>query len=235
MISTRFQTLLMHDMRQLHRFGILYAYATVIAMYILVLTQWGQYFPNWLPALIIYTDPAVVGFFFIGGLALLEKSENTRTALSVTPISAANYFWGKTLPLTGLALVATLVISFFLPAETNHFMLAISVVLMSAQFLGIGLFAAFRFKSVTSYLIGAAGYLVPIILPAGFAFIADMPLIAQFWPPAAQLRLILIATQAAPTPDLLSQSILWAITLLGAIAGIWFGIWATNIELGRAK
>ena len=55
----------------------------------------GPHLPAWAPAFIIFTDPAALGFFFLGALMMLERSEGVRTALAVTPLSAADYLTAK--------------------------------------------------------------------------------------------------------------------------------------------
>ena len=47
--------------------------------------------PDWAAAFIIFTDPAALGFFFLGALMMLERSEGVRTALATTPLSLLDY------------------------------------------------------------------------------------------------------------------------------------------------
>lgn len=186
-------TLVQHDARQQFRYGIYAAYAFVIGFYITVLVFAADFLPTWLPGLIVFTDPAVVGFFFLGALMLLEKGENVRTALAITPISASDYFWSKTVTLTGLAFVSVLVLSLFFHQSSNLPLLMSAVVLTSVQFLGLGVITAYRFKTVTSYLMGAAGFLTPVIAPGFMALLDPMPVWAIVIPAASQFRLILLA------------------------------------------
>jgi fluoroquinolone transport system permease protein len=61
---------------------------------------------------VLFLDPAVVGMSFVGSIVLMERSQNTLAALSVTPASARDYVLSKILTLTaltfagGMALVA---------------------------------------------------------------------------------------------------------------------------------
>ena len=45
--------------------------------------------------LVIFNDPALLGFLFVGVLVLFEKNENTIQALSVTPIQISQYILSK--------------------------------------------------------------------------------------------------------------------------------------------
>ncbi|MCU0397747.1 MAG: hypothetical protein MUC73_06555, partial [Cyclobacteriaceae bacterium] len=50
--------------------------------------------------LVIFNDPALLGFLFVGVLVLFEKNENTLDALAVTPIKISNYILSKSISLT---------------------------------------------------------------------------------------------------------------------------------------
>ena len=63
-------TVLMHDARLQYRYGIYAAYAFVIAFYVVILTVGRGLLPEWGVGLVIYTDPAAVGFFFLGALVM---------------------------------------------------------------------------------------------------------------------------------------------------------------------
>lgn len=231
MSAGRFPTLLLHDTRLQFRNGIYYAYAVVIVMYVGILLTLGDYLPDWMPALIIMTDPAVLGFFFLGALMMLEKAEGVRTGLAITPVSAAEYFWAKALPLTVLAVAAVGVIGFLLHSETNHFMLAATVILTSVCFLGVGVPTALYFKSVTSYLVGSAAYLVPIMLPILLAFGEKMAGWVIILPTASQMRLVLVATGAreAGTAEVVAM---FLVAILAAAGAVWVAIRQLEKELG---
>lgn len=230
-MANRLGTLILHDARLQMRYGIYFAYAFVIGFYVLALIYGGPYLPAWVPALIIFTDPSVVGFFFLGALMMLEKAENTRNALAITPVSAANYFWAKTATLTSMALIAVSVLTPFLHQGANWPMLAATVVLTSVFFLGLAMPAAFYFKTVTSYLIGAGGFITPIVLPGFLALMDPIPQWAIIIPTVSQFRLILIATGAG-TASTLELTMMFAILFLATAGSVWFAIHSVEKELG---
>ncbi len=231
MNAARFLTLLRHDLRLQLRNGIYYAYAFVILTYAALLYWLGQYLPDWMPGLIILTDPAVIGFFFLGALMLLEQAEDVRTGLAVTPVSAAEYFWAKTLPLTALAVLAVGVIGLFLHTDTDHLMLAATVILTSVCFLGIGVPTALYFRSVASYLIGSGGYMIPIMAPLLLALGEEMPGWAIVLPTASQMRLVLVATGARDATTL-ELVLMFGVAAIAAAGAVWFAIRRLEGELG---
>jgi fluoroquinolone transport system permease protein len=231
-MSSIFATLVVHEMRLQYRYGIYVAYGFVVAFYVFALVWGGAYLPPAFVAFIIYSDPAVLGFFFLGALMMLEKAEGVRFALSVTPVSARDYFFAKALPLTLLGLVAAAIMAMLVHGAVNWPVLVTAILAASLAFLGVGVPIALHFRTVTSYLIGSAGLLLPIILPSFLAFLDPMPVWAAVIPTAAQLRLIMNGVGAsADDPGVLA--LMFASAGLGAIAAIWFGLKRLEREIGK--
>jgi len=214
-------SLVRHDTRLQYRYGIYAAYAFVVGFYVLMLLLGRQYFPGWVVAFIIYSDPAAVGFFFLGALMMLEKSENVRGALAVSPATASAYLAGKTITLCGLALAAALIVLLVHGAAPNPVLLLLAVGLTSVSFLAIGIPIALRFDTVNGYLIGSAAFLTPLIAPAFLALLSPFPSWLLLWPPTAQFRLMLVALGYATASDMEIAAML-AISLIAAGAAIWF-------------
>lgn len=221
-----------HDARLQYRYGIYAAYAFVVGFYVLALSLGHDVFPGWAIALIIYTDPAAVGFFFLGALMMLEKAEGVRVALAASPADAAGYLGGKVVTLTAIALLACVVLLFVHRAAPYPLLLLLAVLLTSLTFLGIGVPIALTFRTVNGYLVGSSGFLTPLIGPAFLALLNPMPIWLGLWPPVAQLRLILIAmghASAAPW----ELGVLLTVSAAAALAAILFAHRALVRELGK--
>jgi fluoroquinolone transport system permease protein len=231
-MSARLATLLALDAHLQFRYGIYYAYAFVVAFYAVVLIYGAPYLPAWAIGVIVYTDPAVVGFFFLGALMMLEKGEGARSALAMTPISVDEYVASKTVTLSTISLIAVTVIGLLAHSGTNLAVLLPAALLTSISFISIGVPIALRFKSVTSYLVGSTGYLLPIVLPAGIAFLDPMPAWAMLIPTASQLNLILIGLGKTPVSGW-EMAAMFAIATAAALAANRFGVHSLAKELGR--
>jgi len=226
----RFAVLLAHDLRLLRRYGIIYAYSVVVVMYAAGLFFAGQYLPDWAIGVMIYSDPAVLGFFFLGAMMLLERAEGPRLALAVTPVSGRDYVLSKALALTVLALLAVLVLGLLAP-HAQLGILLVGVALTSGCYIGLGILAGLRFRTVGSYLMGSAAVLTPLIVLGALAFINPMPGWAMLVPPAAQLRLVLVGIGAAEA-GLAELAALFAMALASAILALWVGIRAMDRQMG---
>ena len=231
-MSPRLATLLSLDARLQLRYGIYYAYAVVVAFYVALLVWLAPFLPPRVAGLIIFSDPAVLGFFFLGALMMLEKAEAARVALAMTPVSAADYVLSKTLTLTAIAVMAVGVIAGAAHESANWPILIAATVLTSIQFIGIGIPIALKFRTVTAYLIGSAALLLPVVLPAGLALLDPMPGWAIVIPAASQLRLILIGTGVADAGAGGIAAML-AVCAIAAAVGMLAGIRSLKREFGK--
>lgn len=221
-----------HDARLQYRYGIYAAYAFVVSFYVLVLTAGRGILPDWAVGLVIYTDPAAVGFFFLGALMMLERSEGVRTALAITPVTSAQYLAGKTVTLGGLAMLASLLLILVHRQTPNPALLLAIVLLTAICFIGIGVPIALRFRTVNGYLVGSGAFLTPVIAPAMLALLEPMPVWLGLWPPVAQLRLILVALGYASAGA--AEIILLLAACGAATAGaVWYALATLRKELGK--
>ncbi len=231
-MSRNLATLVAHDARLQYRYGIYAAYAFVVAFYCAVLVWAGPWLPEWATAVIIFTDPAALGFFFLGALMMLEKSERVRTALAVAPISASQYFLSKLITLTGMSLIACAVLLAVMHRPADPGLLLVSVALTSMQYVGIGVPIALRFRTVNGYLVGSAGFLAPLIAPGFLALLDDMPAWLAIVPAVSQLRLMLVATGAAEA-TMGEVALMLAVSGLAAAGAGWLAVHFLRREFGR--
>jgi fluoroquinolone transport system permease protein len=231
-MRARVATLIVHDARLQWRYGIYAAYAVVMLAYAAIITTAGERFPAWVAATIVFTDPAALGFFFLGALMMLERSEGVRAALTVAPIAAADYLGAKAATLTTMALVASAVLSVLIHGSTNQVLLLVAVTLTSLQYVGIGVPIALRFRTVSGYLVGSAGFLAPMIAPGFLALLDPFPLWLAVVPAVSQYRLILLSVGAATaTPAELVVMLL--VAALSALGALWLAHKALRTEFGR--
>jgi fluoroquinolone transport system permease protein len=230
-MKSNLATLVRHDARLQYRYGLYAAYAVVASIYVGVLVAAGSTLPDWAAAFIVFTDPAALGFFFLGALMMLERSEGARTALTVAPVSVGDYLSAKMLTLTAVALIACFAL--LLAQGSGNVILLLSIVtLTSIQYIGIGIPIALRFKTVSGYLMGSAGFLTPVIAPAFLALLDPFPIWLAIIPSVSQFRLLLVATGAASSSPV-ELALMLAISATSAAAGIWIARRALATEFGR--
>ena len=116
--------------------------------------------------ILIFSDPVMLGFIFIGVLVLFEKGANTLQALVVTPIKVWQYLWSKTISLTIIAAACSFVMAVVGHGWTfNYLYLALAVVLSSALFVMLGFIGVARVTTFNQYIIIVPLFLSPMALP----------------------------------------------------------------------
>ena len=117
-------------------------------------------------ATLIFSDPTMLGFIFIGAIILFEKDANTLQALSVTPIYAWQYLWSKAIALTLIALFCSCGIAIAgHGVHVNFLWLILATTLSSFLFIFIGIIGVSRVKSFNHYIILIPLFLLPTVLP----------------------------------------------------------------------
>jgi len=110
----RIAQMLQFDVRFQFRHGFYYAYLFISLFYIAILRVVPEQFRVLVTTIVIFSDPSVFGFFFVGGILLLERGEKTLESLFVTPLRLHEYFISKILSLSLIAVATSLLIAFSL-------------------------------------------------------------------------------------------------------------------------
>lgn len=163
-----------------YRYGFYLVYVVVTAFYVLAI----QFVPeSWRTdgiVLVIVSDPAVLGFYFVGALVLFEKDEGVLDALVTTPLGITGYLLAKVVSLTVLALAAAGAIALLAaPDAVDLALLALGVTLTSVFFVLVGFLAVARYDSVNRYFLSAVGYGTVLFAPVvGYVGLYETPLFA---------------------------------------------------------
>ncbi|MEZ2717076.1 fluoroquinolone export ABC transporter permease subunit [Niallia circulans] len=160
------------------RHGFYYAYALVTIFYIGLLLLIPEAYVQTASILIVFTDPSVLGFFFVGGIVLLERDQSIFSTLYVTPLKIHEYLISKVMSLTLLAAVTSIVLLVAIHQISFHvvpFLLAVILCSMFFTLLGINL--AVRVKSVNVFLYTSPLFVIVFYLPlVDYIGIYDTPI-----------------------------------------------------------
>lgn len=162
----RLSSTLRMDFRLHRRYGFHYAAAFVTVFWLALLSIIPKDYYSQAVILIIFMDLGIVGFFFIAGQILFEKSEKTVYALTVTPLSFHEYLTSKLIAFTTMALVISAVI-----AVTTHGLrfnivfFTLGVVLFSSISLIVGLIGVAPYSSISQFIIPSQFYMLILGLP----------------------------------------------------------------------
>ncbi|WP_335871392.1 hypothetical protein [Bacillus sp. 2205SS5-2] len=119
----KLRSLFLMDVKFQFRHGFYYAYGLVTIFYLTFLFLLPLPSEKMFAILIIFTDPSLLGFFFIGGTLLLEKGQGILNSIFISTVSVHHYLWSKLLSLTLLAYVSSILIFSMISPTTSHFFL----------------------------------------------------------------------------------------------------------------
>ncbi|MBI9103601.1 MAG: hypothetical protein JEY99_14400 [Spirochaetales bacterium] len=162
----RGKTLIVQDFRFQFRSRIHPIYLAVSAFYIIILKLLPAGWMKILFPAVILTDPALMGFLFIGAILFFERDQGLFPLLSITPVTIMEYLFSKVISLTAIATGTSLIIGMaVMGLNLNYPLLIIGTALTAALFTLLGIWIALKFKNVGSFLVLSGGIDIPIILP----------------------------------------------------------------------
>ncbi len=162
-------SLSLYNVKLQFRHGFYYAYLFVCVVYIILLRLLGPDLRELLTPVLIFSDPSMLGIFFVGGIVFLERDDNTLQSLFVTPMRAGDYCITKAMSLGFLALLSGLVlavagkggVAFDWPS------LIAGTVFTSFLFTFMGLGYSVKTDSVIDYIMTV----LPVVIAAALPFL----------------------------------------------------------------
>lgn len=177
------------DIRLQWKSGFYGVYAIFTAVYVLALLAVPESARRTVATVMIFTDPAAMGLFFMGALVLLEKGQCVNLALAVSPVRIWEYCAAKLLSLTLIGLAVALILA-LAGGITNIASCLAGVLLSSILFSACGLIAAEKAKTLNQFVLLAVPFELLICLPpALLLFRIDRPALTLH-PGVAAVRLI---------------------------------------------
>ncbi|MEM9668552.1 MAG: hypothetical protein AAF950_06460 [Pseudomonadota bacterium] len=129
---------------------------------------------KWL-ALLLFTDPAVIGLSFVGAFILMERGGNTLLALSTSPLTAFNYVFGKIVSFSFLGFCSGILVAVTAAlGDLNYLVMMVSLVLTNALAVIVGFCLSARAQSVNGFLVRLSLALIIALLPL-MAYLPDNP------------------------------------------------------------
>ncbi len=141
--------------------------------------------------LVVFSDPSLIGLFFIGGIVMLEKVQGVIKYLGVTPLASWEYLLSKALSLSLVSLAAGLAITMATYSGPVNFGLLIPGIFLTSTFFTLyGFMISATTRTINQYLVKVVPYMLLIILPCLSFFMKSDPVIFDLFPSVSGLRLI---------------------------------------------
>lgn len=168
----RLNAVIRGDIRFQWKYGIYFIYVIVVVLYIGILSLLKGDVKEVVCQIMVYSDPAAMGMFFMGAIVLLEKSQRVLNSIAVSPVTPAEYIGGK---LCSIGAVSLLVggILMVQTGSKSPILAVIGLILASFLFTLCGIFVGTKIGSLTGYIIGTVpfeiiGFAPPIIYRIGW-------------------------------------------------------------------
>ena len=150
----RFLATLKNDIRYQINYGFYFLYAFFSAIYIGILFIVPPEYKQIAASIIILSDPAMLGCFFIGAIWLLEKNEGLHSYWGISPMRPIEYILSKAVSLALISTIAAVVIALIgLRSDVNYIVLVLSTFVGSMIFTAIGMIVATYARSVNQYIL----------------------------------------------------------------------------------
>lgn len=161
----RLRHLFLWDMRFQGKYGFYLLYGLLTILYIVILFALPQAWRGRAAALLIFSDPAAMGLFFMGAIVLLEKSQRVPCAFAASPILAAEYVVSKTasLCLSSLIVAAILAIAAGLPHLPQ---VLLGTALSGILFTLLGMILATKITSLNQFILFTVPVEIACFVPA---------------------------------------------------------------------
>lgn len=182
----RLATALNYDMKFQIRHGFYAVYALITMFYFGALANVPAVVKPTLVTLLIFMDTSVLGFFFIGGIILLERRQRTIESLFVTPLRPWEYLWAKVISLTILAALAShLILIVVADMSLNILWFTFGICTSSIFFVFMGIAIAVRSRTINGYFFRGIIYTLVLAVPlVQFFHLVENPIISLLptWP-----------------------------------------------------
>lgn len=180
----RLRSLVLWDIRFQARYGFYFLYAVLTAIYVAILSAVPEGWREKAAAILIFSDPASMGLFFMGAIVLLEKSQRTPWALAVSPVRAAEYIAAKVMSLSAISLVVAAVLTAAAGVDAganagayssmgagafgsvDSYIVLLGTVLSSAVFTLLGIIIATRITSLNQFILWTVPVELVCFVPA---------------------------------------------------------------------
>ncbi len=159
-------SLILGDIRFQFKYGFYFIYAVLAVFYIALLAVFPSSWRETAGLLMIYTDPAAMGLFFMGSIVLFEKSERVLDSLAVSPVRPWAYVASKLASIGLISVIVGLLIGAAAGVVTHPVLFVPGVFLLSCICSAIGLVVASKIATLNQFILATVPAEILINVPA---------------------------------------------------------------------
>jgi len=161
----RLRSLFLLDMRFQAKYGFYFLYAVLAVIYTIILFVLPENWREKAAAILIFSDPASMGLFFMGAIVLLEKSQHTPCAFAVSPVRPMEYIIAKISSLSVISLVVAAVLALAASVNRLHIVL-LGTMISSVIFTLLAIIIATKIISLNQFILWTVPIEMVCFVPA---------------------------------------------------------------------
>ena len=185
----RFGKLLVWDMKFQLRYGFYLLYGFLTALYVVLLLSFPASWKENAAAILIFSDPAAMGLFFMGAIVLLEKSQRVTSFMAITPTKAGEYVLSKVVSLGVIGMLVAGILAAAAGSE-NIPMLLLGTLISSVIFTLFGVIIATKISSLNQFILATVPVEIITFVPAILHLFGATPEVAGLYPTNACMDLV---------------------------------------------
>lgn len=185
----RLGRLICSDIHFQWKYGFYFIYFILTVLYVCGIASLPGHWKTDIASIMIYSDPAAMGLFFMGAIVLLEKSQKVLNVIVVSPVKMSEYILSKTVALIAISTVIAMILG--LVSGSNQLLsIAVGTALTSAIFTMLGIIAATKISNLNQFLIVIMPIEIVCFVPPIVGLFVKLPDIFRFFPFTACMNLI---------------------------------------------
>lgn len=159
-------SLLHGDIRFQYKYGFYFLYIFFTIVYIGLLLAFPEGWREKAAILMIFSDPAAIGLYFMGAIVLFEKSERVLDSIAVSPTRTYEYMLSKLFSIGVISVIVGVTIGFFSNVVNITISFILGIFLCSCLFSALGLIIATKSISMNGFIIATLPAELIINIPA---------------------------------------------------------------------
>jgi len=160
----RLKNIIIGDVKFQFKYGFYFVYLVFTAIYISLIILFPPSWREKAAAIMIFSDPAAMGLFFMGAIVLLEKSERVLNSIAVSPVKKGEYIFSKVISIGIISTIVGMFIALTAHSSNLH-VVALGIFLGSSFFTLLGLIVAANISSLNQFLVATVPIEIICFLP----------------------------------------------------------------------
>ncbi len=177
----RLRSLFLLDMRFQAKYGFYFLYAILTVIYTIILFALPENWREKAAVILIFSDPASMGLFFMGAIVLLEKSQHTPCAFAVSPIRPMEYVIAKISSLSAISLVVSAILALAASVNRLHIVL-FGTIISSVIFTLLAIIVATKIISLNQFILWTVPIEIVCFVPAILHLFKITPTWIRYYP-----------------------------------------------------